>query len=1009
MRKKLLLLPLLVLSLASVSGANISKQIPVLSADETIDNVKIGDVFEVEPRTLEYEGQKQTVEGQIILPDGTSKEGKQFTIKMPGVYTVNYRAFFGAHEVSLSKYYHCHRTSADFFISSESKNQPAVGEYSHPLRSGEIKGAKLTLDTKTTFTYENEIDFSTYNPNDSFIDVIVDTSKQSTSDLETFTIRLTDVENHNNYVDITVTDSGPIDDDGRGCYVLAGSNTQFKTGYEGTRLHINKYGTNVGMSFRNLPEKSAQVAKFYFDYAERMPYVSPLLNQSGVRVKITDLDDKTVYGSNIWEGFTSGKATLSIFANSLSNSSATLIVTKIANTDLSPLDFVDDVKPSINIDYAGQNQYDLPKATVNKPYKIYNAVVTDNFDKNLSYSNYVTHFDSVNNKTKDVSIVNNSFTPKEEGNYKITYVTRDHSNNAASREIIINTINSAQTMSLSLDTTSVSQELYSNISLPLTSDVHVTGGSGVPTITRTLVDSNNKAIDIDGDVFVPNKIGTYKAIYKATDYIGNIAKVNFTITVTDPGHPIFVGEPYLPRLLIKGHKYKLSEYPGVEVINNETVSLASKVYVNGTLITSDTFTAGSSCTVKYQLNGTTGTETYQRSIDVVESGNPINFANYFHGDFVKDVHAEDVQLTAYGGTAHDLFASVLPYDNPFIKFSVDPSNVNFERLIIKFSDSINPNNSLTFKIRFSSGKAYVFVLGDGNEFEFGSAISGSEESYAIDFLTSGRVLRDVNHTEITAIKYNDQGKPFTGFEGGLYLDITMEEISSTSSIKILTISNQVMGHLNMDNYIDFALPIIILKGRFITEQSYQANAYIPSADVFDVLSDSSVTVSVKAPDGTFKFQNRDATIEQTFKLDQFGAYTVTYYGQDGAGKTTSFRRKVTVYDFNAPVITLNSGLNETYKINDEISIPSYSVSDNQNDYKLDIFLIMPDGEERLLMTDKNGTVKSYLEADSMIYNASFKVNSTTFKAEQYGKYTMRFVAYDSDFNKAVQELHFEVK
>jgi hypothetical protein len=70
---------------------------------------------------------------------------------------------------------------------------------------------------------------------------------------------------------------------------------------------------------------------------------------------------------------------------------------------------------------------------------------------------------------------------------------------------------------------------------------------------------------------------------------------------------------------------------------------------------------------------------------------------------------------------------------------------------------------------------------------------------------------------------------------------------------------------------------------------------------------------------------------------------------------------------------------------------------------------MPDNQQRLLLTDKNGTVTSYLEADSMVYNSSFKVNSTTFKAEQYGKYTMRFVAYDSDFNKSAKELSFEVK
>ena len=71
--------------------------------------------------------------------------------------------------------------------------------------------------------------------------------------------------------------------------------------------------------------------------------------------------------------------------------------------------------------------------------------------------------------------------------------------------------------------------------------------------------------------------------------------------------------------------------------------------------------------------------------------------------------------------------------------------------------------------------------------------------------------------------------------------------------------------------------------------------------------------------------------------------------------------------------------------------------------------MMPDNQQRLLLLDKNGNVTSYLDENSMIYNSSFKVNSTTFKAEQFGNYTLRYVAYDPDFNKTVQELHFVVK
>lgn len=1009
MRKRVLLLPLLALTLASVSTRSVANRIDVLYADQTIDNVKIGDTFFVEQKTLVYNEESKVVDGQIILPDGTSQEGKYFTIEMPGIYTVNYRAFFGTHEESVSIFYHCHRTSGDFFVSSEKNNIARAGSYSHPLKNGEINGAKLSLNAKTTFTFDGEIDFNSFGSDKPFIEFIVDTSKSGTSDLETLTVRLTDVDNNANYVDITATDSGPIDDDGKGCYLLAGSNSQFKTGYESSTLHTSKYGTNIGSSFRDLPEKGNKPVSFYFDYSNKILQAYPIINTNEKR-RITDLDDKSIYGSNIWEGFTNGKAKLSIFANSLNNAEATIIVTKVGNMDLSPLDFVDTDAPIIQIDYAGQSKIVPPKASINRPYKIFDAIVTDNYDHNLSYSTYVTYQDTVNEKVKDISIVNGCFTPKEAGVYTITYVAKDHSNNVGEQTVKITTVSGNQEMTLS-DLTPITDQLYSTITLPSTSEVAATivGGSGRPQVTRKIFDSANKEIEILGNDFVPTEIGDYTVHYDAVDYIGNTADCNLIIHVTDPGHPIFVGNLELPRVLIKGHKYNLPSYSGVEVVNNKTVSLDSKIYVNGELLSGNTFIAGDTCTVKYEITGQSGVESYESSLTVIDAGNPINLTNYFVGGFAKTVNTNDVALSASSGDVTDLFASVLPYDNPFVKFSINRDSIKFSKLVFKFSDSLNSNNSLTFNLTFSSEKAYVSATNDTEKYEFGLLESGEDEVYAIDFLTSQKVLRDINHKEISLVKFNDQGKAFEGFTGGVYLEISMVGVTAASEVKILSIANQVLGDLGLPTYLDFANPVIIFKGKFINEQQYGNDAYVPGVDIFDVLSNASVTVTVKAPDGTFKIKNADATTSHSFKLDQFGSYLVTYKAVDSEGNSVSYPRKIMVYDFNAPVLTITGSLNETYKLNDAITIPSYTVTDNLNDYKLDIFLIMPDNQERLLLTDKNGTVTSYLDENSMIYNPSFKVNSTTFRAEQYGSYRMRFVAYDSDFNKTVKELNFEVK
>ena len=989
----------------------------LLLQDQIVDNIKIGDKINVEPRTLEYEGEKKTVSGQIILPDGSSKVGKAFTVEMPGIYTVSYRAFFGTHEESVSLYYHCHRTSGDFFISSNKNNPALSGEYSHPITNGSIKGAVLNLDTSTTYTFDGEIDFSSYDFSNSFIDFVVDTSKQNSSDIESFTIRLTDTEDEGNYVDITVTDSGPIDDDGKGCYLLAGSNSQFKTGFEGGRngrFHTSKYGTNIGMSFRDLPEKSAKVASLYFKYSEKELHASPLFGRQGAAAKdiLTDLDDKEIYGSGIWNGFKNGKATLSIFANSLLNSSARLIVSKIANYDLSPLDFVDTDAPVIKIKYNGQSSISVPKASVNKPYRIFDAEVSDNYDRHLSYSTYVTYYDMSHGVDKDVSVINGTFTPKEEGKYTITYVAKDHSLNETTKTLDIVAINDPQEVHINLDKDTIDQELYSLVTIPSTEEVKdkITDGSGRSSVQREVYSPDNNLIEVEGNSFVPTQIGQYRVVYKATDYINNIATATLKVNISDPGHPVFVENFSLPPILINGHNYTLPEYSGAEVVDGVTRYLTASVSVNGEPLVNNSFTAtGTSAVIKYTLKGVKGNIEHIENVQVIDVGYPIHLEKYFQGDFIEESNTNDVTLKASSSNAHDIFASILSYKNLYVKFAIDKDSFACDELEFKFTDSTNKNNSLSFHIKVKSNQTYLSIGSSKTDYEFSSFIEDDNETYAIDFNSSTRVLKDVLHKDVELVNYNDQGEPFIGFGGGVYLDITMKNIKSDSFVKMYSISNQPLGHLNYSEYYDFSDPIIVFHDNFITEQEYGADAFVPGVEIFDVLSNAEVTVSVKAPDGTYKIRNLDGRVDHSFVLDQFGSYLVTYRGEDSEGNIVSYPRKILVYDFIAPEITITGSLKATYGINASVTIPSYKVTDNLNDYTLDILLIMPNDEVRLLLIDRNGQVTSYLEKDNMYYNSSFKVNSKTFRAEQYGHYIMRFVAYDSDYNKTVKELSFDVK
>lgn len=981
----------------------------VLAADENYI-VHIGDSIAVPNRTLIHNTESKEVPGQIIFPDGSSKSGRSFIVTTPGVYQVIYRAYFGVEEEKETITYTCYRESGDFFSSSDSKNLATSGEYTYNNSLNSVQGAILNLKSQQTFTLKETLDFNTFDPNKPFFEYIVDTSKQGESDLESFTIRLTDADDSSNYVDITITDSGMIDDEGKGCYILAGANTQIKTGFEkwgdGYRIHKNKYGTNVGSSFRALPkENPAKSVQLFFDYSNKTLNVSPTYSTQ-TKDKITDLDDETLYGSSIWDGFKNGKAKLSVFPTRLFSESAKLVVAKAGSTDLSQLIFEDHVAPTINVNYDGQNPSNLPKATVNKPYKIFSASITDNYDTGLSYSVSVTYNDTVNGKEKDVSIINDAFTPKQPGAYNITYKARDFYNNIATKKVTINAINDIQTMSISVSPTSMTQEAYSTFNLPAITDVNITGGSGKPKIIRTVMDANGKEIRISGDEFVPTETGTYYVFYNATDYIGNIATAKITLTVLPTSKPVFVGNPILPRILVKGHTYILPAYKAAETVDGKSVSLNSDVYVNDTLISNRTFVAADSCRVKYRVTGTTGvSETDEKVIPVIDGNNSQNRANYFYGLTINPVEGERGVSLETNSNESALFASVLSYDSVDISFTKDDVKTNFGYVLFKLSEANNPRMSLTFKVRFDGDTAYISLLSGGNEHELAHEEDGGINVYSFSYTNVTRILTDLNHKTVAKIQRDDNGNAFSGFTNGLYLDISFADVIGASGISILELDNQRFGTKYPD-----AAPVILFKERMVYEQTINTEAIIPIVDVYDVLGEASVTVSAKAPDGSYKLNEVDATQRHSFTLDTFGGYNLYFRATDKTtGKSQTYTRKITVYDNEAPVLTVTNNLKKTYKVNAKIKVPEYSVSDNSDVYYLNVYLFLPNDEERLLLKDVNGTVTSYLSSESVIYNSSFKVDDRTFKAELEGTYKLRYVAYDDAFNITVEEITFKVE
>ena len=102
-------------------------------------------------------------------------------------------------------------------------------------------------------------------------------------------------------------------------------------------------------------------------------------------------------------------------------------------------------------------------------------------------------------------------------------------------------------------------------------------------------------------------------------------------------------------------------------------------------------------------------------------------------------------------------------------------------------------------------------------------------------------------------------------------------------------------------------------------------------------------------------------------------------------------------------------MKDTYKVGSKVKVPTYTVTDNGANCYVQVTLIMPNNEMRLLHYNNNGEVTSLLGKDNDLYENAFKADENTFIVRDKGSYVLRIVAYDEYYNTTIQEIAFEVK
>ena len=1006
----------LAVSIISFSYMNLS----TYGEEDIEDNnvIFVGDKISLKNITLSYQDENKVSEPLVIYPDKTKHQESTFIAQEAGNYYVKYSADFSGHIEEKTITYICKRKGKDLFTYSDNV-VASFGQYRYPNENESHKGLIFDVCNGCSITTDFIIDANELNIDTPLIEFIVDPNKQGSNDFSEIYITLTDIEDENSKVTyylyrasnelITEADGLPVIrarasfDDRITCGCHEGYSATVPYVY-----YVGTTGTPIKSSFEALTEKyCASAISLYMDYQEKAVYGGGTVCGTSIPNKalINDFDKEEWY-TDAWSGFTSNKVRLSFSFSGFSSATGRILIKSINGISFENEIIEDEIGPIINVDYANEDINNLPNALINKPYYLFNSSVSDNFDVDVKIIKEVKYIDPLLEE-HDVTIIDDSFfVPTKEGTYKIKYYAYDVFDNPSNvEEITIYCANKITPISLNLDKKFDTAKVGYSYTLPSLDKVKVSGGSGYINLSRLIYNPNRDLLDIDSEEisFTPSEVGDYIIRFKAVDYLGNTKTIDFTLDVMTLTRPTFIDDDNLPKAYIKGFSYQVPSYTAYEVIDNKLTPVLCTCLVNEKPI-KDCFTADNDYVqINYSANGETGScISKDYIIPVIDTNKGANNEKYFYSEDDVDIalNEEDVLLTP---TKDSTITFINPLGVDDFKAYFNLENNVFKYANIRLIDVNNQHNVISFKYDFKNN--YVYNVNNKKK-EF--ATNNKEFLFRLVNDRSSANLYDINKNNLFNISTYDNGVAFNGFSDGAYLEIAFIGVKNSqnkAALSISAINGQMFGNIGEDSN----SPIIIYDN-FIAEQNIGDYLYVPTFKAYDVLGEVKETkIKIIDEDNNVLFNDDLSAFNGfSYKIDKANTFKVTYIAVDNNDNSRNKTQRIYVYDKTAPTLKVDKLNKTSYKVGDKFSIPSYVASDENNYYVVDVFVILPNNEMRLLTHDENGEVK-YLLTDKDLYDSSFIANNKSFKLETSGVYRLRYVCYDKQFNKVTVEYTFEAK
>ena len=837
-----------------------------------------------------------------------------------------------------------------------------------------VDGAGLRVETEGfgSFRFNNVIDLNSLALNQNLIS-IMPLGDGGYSPLRNLTVKLIDAYNPNNvisYVLAPVYSWAYAEVEWSYCKIQY-KDTQYAVRTDGNGdMFINGiYGAGTSVAFNGELLKLQHGGGQYYgrapwflcqvDYADKAFYTYGGRYEDRVQRLVLDLDQpKQVGYGNEWSGFTTGEVYLQVELTGTGSICGCLIQEIAGEKMYGEMNSQTGLGMYFDVENAGV----FPVGQVGTYYpfpKVWYSVDTfDGRTYNPEYEIISIEREIVPEvKYERVSLESNGFTPEKAGDYIITYSTKDQQGNIGTRKIVVN----------------VKQSLgETGVDFGIDDAYYVGNYFTVPEIKPqglSYLLKENVSITYDGqeystrvgeEVFL-SSAGQIKIKCEYEDYLGQTYSAEKIAEVTVSDKPIVTLLGVVPKYSIKGRTIVLPAISAVNYSSENERNSAWTLWVDGQSV--DTIERkitvdknhGEKVSVEYKV----GDEiVYQSFITVVE-------ANYLGDRFYVTDGQVSVENSNLGVVIKSDGVGNVDYINPII---VNDSVETMPLLVgkasdrelngyldIYYEDYLYPEIKFFVRVTYQNNAFYAKINGQGTAFLMQEA-SDLEDAYSLEYNMQYNSFEFENRL---VVKTDVFGKEFNGFPSNrINVSFVFGGTDGKTGVIIRRLSsiNLVSTYKNgvIQKYTDRMKPQLVSEGSYLENSfEYGTTVYLPAMEARNVLSGlTTATVKVTAPSGTIVVEESNAYNAQSFVIEEYGEYMITYK-TPFLTTTQTINNVFRVFQEKIPEVDIKGSLKQVYKVGETLTVPDVTVVDNTGEYSLEIFIARPDGStEKVKVGDK---------------------------------------------------------